>query len=56
MKILMIGFSKTGNTYMLMDYLKQFNNSIVERRFNIIEHIDIDIKEYDLIIVGSNTW
>lgn len=56
MKILMIGFSKTGNTYMLMDYLKQFNSDIVEKRFNITEYIDIDVREYDLIIVGSNTW
>ena len=34
MKILMVGFSKTGNTYMFMDYLKQFNNSIEEYRYN----------------------
>ena len=56
MKILMVGFSKTGNTYMFMDYLKQFNDSIVEHRFNIRESVDIDISPYDLIIVGTNTW
>ena len=56
MKILMVGFSKTGNTYMFMDYLKQFNNDIEEYRFNIREDVDIDISSYDLIIVGTNTW
>ena len=56
MKILMVGFSKTGNTYMFMDYLKQFNNDIEEYRFNIREDVDIDIYSYDLIIVGTNTW
>ena len=56
MKILMVGFSKTGNTYMFMDYLKQFNNNIEEYRFNIKEDVDIDISPYDLIIVGTNTW
>ena len=56
MKILMVGFSKTGNTYMFMDYLKQFNNDIEEYRFNIKEDVDIDIFPYDLIIVGTNTW
>ena len=52
----MVGFSKTGNTYMFMDYLKQFNSDIEEYRFNIREDIDIDISPYDLIIVGTNTW
>ena len=52
----MVGFSKTGNTYMFMDYLKQFNNDIEEYRFNIREDVDIDISSYDLIIVGTNTW
>ena len=56
MKILMVGFSKTGNTYMFMDYLKQFNNDIEEYRFNIREDVDIDISSYDFIIVGTNTW
>ena len=56
MKILMVGFSKTGNTYMFMDYLKQFNSNIEECRFNIKEDVDIDISPYDLIIVGTNTW
>jgi|SRR5699024_1642216 len=56
MKILMVGFSKTGNTYMFMDYLKQFNNDIEEYKFNIREDVDIDISSYDLIIVGTNTW
>ena len=56
MKILMVGFSKTGNTYMFMDYLKQFNSGIKEYRFNIKEDVDIDISPYDLIIVGTNTW
>ena len=56
MKILMVGFSKTGNTYMFMDYLKQFNSNIEEYRFNIKEDVDIDISPYDLIIVGTNTW
>lgn len=56
MKILMVGFSKTGNTYMFMDYLKQFNSDIEEYRFNIKEDVDIDISPYDLIIVGTNTW
>lgn len=56
MKILMIGFSKTGNTYMFMDYLKQFNNSIEEYRYNIRDYVDIDVSAYDLIIVGTNTW
>lgn len=56
MNILMIGFSKTGNTYMFMDYLKKFNKNIDEYRFNISEEVKIDIKNYDLIIVGSNTW
>ena len=56
MKILMVGFSKTGNTYMFMDYLKQFNSSIEEYRFDIREDVDIDISPYDLIIVGTNTW
>ena len=39
----MVGFSKTGNTYMFMDYLKQFNSNIEEYRFNIKEDVDIDI-------------
>ena len=52
----MVGFSKTGNTYMFMDYLKQFNSNIEEYRFNIKEDVDIDISPYDLIIVGTNTW
>lgn len=52
----MVGFSKTGNTYMFMDYLKQFNSDIEEYRFNIKEDVDIDISPYDLIIVGTNTW
>ena len=52
----MVGFSKTGNTYMFMDYLKQFNSNIEEYRFNIKENVDIDISPYDLIIVGTNTW
>lgn len=56
MKILMIGFSKTGNTYMFMDYLKQFNNNIEEYRFNIKDDVNIDISQYDLIIIGTNTW
>lgn len=56
MKILMVGFSKTGNAYMFMDYLKQFNSDIKEYRFNIKEDVDIDISLYDLIIVGTNTW
>lgn len=56
MDILMAGFSKTGNTYMFMDYLKKFNNNIDEYRFDINEYIDLDVKDYDLIIVGSNTW
>lgn len=56
MKILMVGFSKTGNTYMFMDYLKQFNSNIEEYRFNIKQDVDIDISPYDLIIVGTNTW
>lgn len=56
MKILMVGFSKTGNTYMFMDYLKQFNNSIEEYRYNIRDYVDIDVSAYDLIIVGTNTW
>lgn len=56
MKILMVGFSKTGNTYMFMDYLKQFNRNIEEYRFNIRGDVDIDISPYDLIIVGTNTW
>lgn len=56
MKILMVGFSKTGNTYMFMDYLKQYNSDIEEYRFNIKEDVDIDISPYDLIIVGTNTW
>lgn len=56
MKILMVGFSKTGNTYMFMDYLKQFNRDIEEYRFNIRGDVDIDISPYDLIIVGTNTW
>ena len=56
MKILMVGFSKTGNTYIFMDYLKQFNSDIEEYRFNIREDVDIDISPYDLIIVGTNTW
>lgn len=52
----MVGFSKTGNTYMFMDYLIQFNSNIEEYRFNIREDVDIDISPYDLIIVGTNTW
>lgn len=52
----MVGFSKTGNTYMFMDYLKQFNNSIEEYRYNIRDYVDIDVSAYDLIIVGTNTW
>lgn len=52
----MVGFSKTGNTYMFMDYLKQFNRDIEEYRFNIRGDVDIDISPYDLIIVGTNTW
>lgn len=56
MKILMVGFSKTGNTYMFMDYLKQFNHNITEYRFNIKEDAKLDVSSYDLIIVGSNTW
>ena len=56
MKILMVGFSKTGNTYMFMDYLKQFNSNIEEFRFNIREDVDIDISSYDLIIIGTCTW
>ena len=52
----MVGFSKTGNTYMFMDYLKQFNNSIEEYRYNIKDYVDIDVSTYDLIIVGTNTW
>ena len=56
MKILMVGFSKTGNTYMFMDYLKKFNSGIKEYRFNIKEDVNIDISPYDLIILGTNTW
>lgn len=56
MKILMVGFSKTGNTYTFMDYIKQFNNDIEEYKFNIREKVNIDVGEYDLIIVGTNTW
>ena len=56
MKILMVGFSKTGNTYMFMDYLKKFNNNIDEYRFNIRDNVDIDVSLYDLIIIGTNTW
>ena len=56
MKILMVGFSKTGNTYMFMDYLKQFNSNIEEFRFNIREDVDIDVSSYDLIIIGTCTW
>lgn len=56
MKILMVGFSKTGNTYMFMDYIKQFNNDIDEYRFNIKDSVDIDVSPYDLIIIGTNTW
>lgn len=56
MKILMVGFSKTGNTYMFMDYLKKFNNNIDEYRFNIRESVDLDVSPYDLIILGTNTW
>lgn len=56
MKILMVGFSKTGNTYTFMDYIKQFNNDIEEYKFNIREEVNIDVGEYDLIIVGTNTW
>ena len=52
----MVGFSKTGNTYMFMDYLKQFNHNITEYRFNIKEDAKLDVSSYDLIIVGSNTW
>lgn len=52
----MIGFSKTGNTYMLMDYLKEFNPTIDDIRFDIREKVDIDISPYDLIILGTNTW
>lgn len=56
MNILMIGFSKTGNTYMLMDYLKEFNSTIDDIRFDIREKADINISPYDLIILGTNTW
>lgn len=56
MNILMIGFSKTGNTYMFMDYLKEFNPTIDDIRFDIREKADIDISPYDLIILGTNTW
>lgn len=56
MKILMVGFSKTGNTYMFMDYLKERYHSIEEHRFNIRESVNIDVSPYDLIIVGTNTW
>ena len=52
----MVGFSKTGNTYMFMDYLKKFNNNIDEYRFNIRDNVDIDVSLYDLIIIGTNTW
>lgn len=52
----MVGFSKTGNTYMFMDYLKKLNNDIEEYRFNIREIVDLDVSPYDLIIVGTNTW
>lgn len=41
---------------MFMDYLKQFNDSMDEFRFNISEDVNIDISPYDLIIVGTNTW
>lgn len=56
MKIAMVGFSKTGNTYMFMDYLKQYNNEIDEYRFNIRDDVELDISQYDLIVVGTNTW
>lgn len=56
MKILMVGFSKTGNTYMFMDYLKQFNSNMDEYRFNIREDVNLDVSSYDLIIVGTCTW
>src|SRR5699024_12301014 len=56
MKILIVGNSKTRNTYMFIDYLKQFNNSIEEYRYNIRDYVDIDVSAYDLIIVGTNTW
>ena len=56
MKILMVGFSKTGNTYMFMDYLKQFNNNIKTYKFNIKDEVNFDVSNYDLIIVGTNTW
>ncbi len=52
----MVGFSKTGNTYMFMDYLKQFNHNITEYRYNIKDPVELDIEPYDLIIIGSNTW
>ena len=52
----MVGFSKTGNTYMFMDYLKQFNNNIKTYKFNIKDEVNFDVSNYDLIIVGTNTW
>lgn len=58
MKIALVGFSKTGNTFMFMDYLKDYLPEHDDFRFHVSDDEDvvIDFKEYDLIILGTNTW
>lgn len=57
MKVLIIGFSKTGNTYSFMDYIKdyiQFDYDLIKCKYK--DTPNVDVSKYDLIVIGSSTW